>query len=418
MIKFKYKTNIFIKRFYLLHVVANYLQRFKYAQAINSDSLPPAKLENRMNVERESNSLQNKNHFTGFSFKHTIANLFPGYFALVMATGIVSIASYLLKMHQIAFLLLWLNIAFYSILMLLLLVRTIYYFPRIKEDLFSHQRGPGFFTLIAGTCVLGSQITILLKNAVIAKLFLAAGVIFWLVIIYTFFMAITIKRIKPPIEKGISGTWLIATVATQSLAILSTLTTPFVSSPIVKELLLFFALGGYLTGCILYIVIISLIIYRFSFFSLSPNELSAPYWINMGAVAITTLAGSILVLNTKQWFFLEDINGFLKGFTLFFWCAGTWWIPLLVLLGVWKHLTKKIPFPWTQKGYHPSYWGMVFPLGMYTACTFKLSEAIEIDFLMFIPKYFIFLGFAGWLMVFIGLVHDFFGNLFFNRHKT
>jgi tellurite resistance protein TehA-like permease len=237
-----------------LHIISNYLQRFKYAQVINSDSLRPSKLENRMTVERESNSHLNKIHFTGFSFNYSIANLFPGYFALVM-----------LKMQQIAFFLLWLNIAFYGILIILLLVRSIYYFSRIIDDITDHQRGPGFFTLIAGTCVLVGQITILLKNAAIAKLFLVFGGLCWLVIIYSFFTAITIKRIKPPIEKGINGAWLIATVATQSMAILSTLNTPFVSSSSGKEILLFFALAMYLTGCILYIVIISLIIYRFFF---------------------------------------------------------------------------------------------------------------------------------------------------------
>ncbi len=407
-----------MKKINFSHIISNYLQRFKYAQVINSDSLRPSKLENRMTVERESNSHLNKIHFTGFSFNNSITNLFPGYFALVMATGIVSIASHLLKMQQIAFFLLWLNIAFYGILIILLRVRTIYYFSRIIDDITDHLRGPGFFTLIAGTCILGSQITILLKNEAIAKLFLVFGGLCWLVIIYSFFTAITIKQIKPPIEKGINGAWLIATVATQSMSIISTLNTPFVSSSSGKEILLFFALAMYLTGCILYIVIISLIIYRFSFFTLKPNDLGAPYWINMGAVAITTLAGSTLLLNTKSWFFLEDINAFIKGFTLFFWCAGTWWIPLLILLGVWKHVMNKIPLPWTQKGYHPSYWGMVFPLGMYTACTFKLSEALNLNFLMIIPEYFIYFAFAGWLMVFMGLVHELFGNLFFNHHKN
>jgi len=36
------------------------------------------------------------------SIKDGVKNLFPGYFALVMATGIVSIAAYLLDMDTIA----------------------------------------------------------------------------------------------------------------------------------------------------------------------------------------------------------------------------------------------------------------------------------------------------------------------------
>ncbi len=38
------------------------------------------------------------------------ANLFPGYFALVMATGIISIAAYLLGMRSLAWALLGINV--------------------------------------------------------------------------------------------------------------------------------------------------------------------------------------------------------------------------------------------------------------------------------------------------------------------
>ncbi len=63
----------------------------------------------------------------------------------------------------------------------------------------------------------------------------------------------------------------------------------------------------------------------------------------MGAVAITTLAGANLMLHAAEWHFLMEVLPFLKGFTLFFWVAGTWWIPLLFILGVWRHLYKRHP---------------------------------------------------------------------------
>jgi len=52
----------------------------------------------------------------------------------------------------------------------------------------------------------------------------------------------------------------------------------------------------------------------------------------------------------------------------------------------------------------PQYWGMVFPLGMYTVCTFQLSKAINFEPLLIIPRYFIFIAFAAWLAAFIGLI--------------
>lgn len=121
----------------------------------------------------------------------------------------------------------------------------------------------------------------------------------------------------------------------------------------------------------------------------------------MGAVAITTLAGARLILAAPDSEILSGFLPFLKGFTLFFWAAGTWWIPLLVILGVWRHIVKRFPLR-----YDPQYWGMVFPLGMYTVCTLQLSKAISFEPLMVIPTFFIYFALAAWLAVFVGLIHS------------
>ena len=73
------------------------------------------------------------------------ANLFPAYFALVMATGIISIAAYRLEMWAVAWALLVIAVVSYAILWLLTLLRLARHFPRFTADLANHARGPGFF---------------------------------------------------------------------------------------------------------------------------------------------------------------------------------------------------------------------------------------------------------------------------------
>lgn len=324
------------------------------------------------------------------------AELPPAYFALVMATGIVSIAGRLLGMEFLALPLFYLNQFFYAVLCLLTIWRLFRHFSRILADLSNHNLSAGFFTLVAGTNVLGSQFVILSSDQQTAFILWLVGFALWLVLIYAFFTLMTLKEDKPPLESGINGAWLVAVVSTQSLAVLGALIAPRFG--VWEEAFFFAVLCFYLLGCMFYILIISLIFYRFMFFKLNPQDLTPPYWINMGAVAITTLAGANIILKGSQPFIVELLP-FIKGFTLFFWATGTWWIPLLLIFGAWRHLIKRFPLT-----YHPLYWGLVFPFGMYTVCTFQLAKALELDFLLVIPRYFVYLAIIAWLAAFIGLV--------------
>lgn len=326
-----------------------------------------------------------------------IATLHPAYFALVMATGIVSIAAQLLGMTRVAIILFVLNIIFYGTLWALTGLRIVRFARRMVSDLTDHGRSVGFFTMVAGTCVFGSQCFIIASRPTLAAWLWFLGIALWILFTYAIFTSLTVKGVKPSLAQGINGGWLVAVVATQSVSILGTQLAPFFSPH--EELVLFFTLSMWLGGGMLYIWIISLIFYRYTFFVLEPSDLSPPYWINMGAMAISTLAGAMLISAAPESTLLRQILPFLKGFTLFFWATATWWIPMLLILGVWRHGYMRFSLR-----YDPLYWGAVFPLGMYTACTLRVSQAMDIDAITSIPNVFIWVALVAWSLTFVGLV--------------
>jgi len=324
---------------------------------------------------------------------HAARILFPGYFAVVMATGTLSIALSLHGFPGTAQTLLVVNVAAYAVLWGLLAIRILRFPDALRADVANHARAPGFLTIVAATCVLGTQTVVVAGAPGIGYGLWLFGCMLWGVIVYTFFLVVCVRAEKPDFEIGINGAWLLVAVATQSVAVLAARLHGAGTGEIVQT----FALGMFLLGCMLYISIITLIFYRLTFVRITVAQVTPPYWINMGATAITTLAGSELILRADAWELIAEMLPFLKGFTLFFWAAATWWIPLLIMLGLWRHGWHRDPVR-----YDPQMWSMVFPLAMYSTSTFRLGVALDIGFLAVLSAAFLGAAAFAWCAVMAG----------------
>jgi tellurite resistance protein TehA-like permease len=333
--------------------------------------------------------------------RQAIARLYPGYFALVMATGVVSVAAHRMGITWLARPLLWLNVAAYGVLMVMTVLRVAVHFRRVVGDLTDHARGPAFFTIVAATCLVGSQIVTLTGDLYAAAILGSVGVALWFLLTYSFLTVITVREDKPDLAHGINGTWLIAVVATQSVSILGTLTAGILAPW--DEVVLLFGAAMYLFGCVLYMLTITLVFYRMTFFKLDPESLSPTYWINMGAVATTTLAGVTLLRQGPHVGILVELAPFSTGLTALFWVTATGWVPFLLLLGAWRHVYRGVPFR-----YEPQYWGMVFALGVYSVCTFDLAEVMQLPLLLPIARAFGYVALLSWLITLAGLTHALF----------
>lgn len=326
-----------------------------------------------------------------------VLTLHPAYFALVMATGIVAIALQLEGARFLALALTAVGAAGYVVLWALTAVRLAIAPRAVLRDLSDHGRGVGFFTTVAATGVLGAQLLVIVPRPGTALGLWWAALALWLGLTYAVFTALTVKEHKPALAEGIHGGWLLAVVATQAVANLGALLLPHLGER--AGAMVFFAIAAWLAGGMLYVWIISLIFYRYTFFTLHPSDLMPPYWVNMGAMAISTLAGSSLLAFGADQPLVQALLPFLRGTTLLFWSTATWWIPMLVILGAWRHVYRRY-----RLSYDPLYWGAVFPLGMYSVCTQRLASAMHLTFLVPVARAFAWIALAAWCMAFGGLV--------------
>src|SRR5699024_2539316 len=113
----------------------------------------------------------------------------------------------------------------------------------------------------------------------------------------------------------------------------------------------------------------------------------------------TTLAGSVLMIYGTDSALVRELSVFIKGFTLFYWVLGTWWIPLLIALGVWRQIVNHYPFT-----YDPQVWGMALPIAMYSVGATKLCNALDRGDLMIFPYTPIFASIGVWLDILVGIV--------------
>lgn len=321
--------------------------------------------------------------------------LFPGSFALVMATGIISNAFYFERPRLLSDILFALNLAFYIWLMLATITRAVRVPRAIWADLTDPQRVFAFFTLVAATDVLGVGIYLRGLSHTATLLWLA-GFLAWVILAYTSFGVLAFINTLHKADI-VEGGWLIAIVATESLAILGTLIASSFGLAAPMIFLLTYMLWG--IGLALYGIYVTLFAQRIFFFEFAPDDVSALLWVVMGAAAISTNAGTVLISADSHVAFLNSMRGFVDGVTLIAWAWATWWIPLLLLLGIWKHGVHRVPLRYT-----PVLWGLVFPLGMYALASLRLSLATDVPALRTASLLMVWIALATWLATAAGLV--------------
>ncbi|WP_353509022.1 tellurite resistance/C4-dicarboxylate transporter family protein [Intrasporangium sp.] len=326
-----------------------------------------------------------------------VEKLTPGYFALVMASGIISIGLNLSGFRALSIALLVVCIVAYVALVVLNVWRFAGHRAAMIDDFRDPKRAFGFFTFVAGTNVLGTRIAAEGWHTATAWL-LTMSFLVWLVLGYVIPWSAVLGRSERPVVALANGTWFIWVVASQSVAVsAATLEVVFHDA---RQSLAILAVFSWSVGVFLYAASAIIVSLRIMLYELDPKEFDPPYWVSMGAVAITVVAGARIVeMDSAP--MVDATRGLIAGLSVVFWAFATWLIPVLVAAGVWRHFVRKVPLV-----YVPTLWSMIFPLGMYAVAGIYLGRADGLPIVEAIGSKWLWVAVTAWVIVFVAMVRS------------
>lgn len=320
-----------------------------------------------------------------------VVGLTPGYFAVVMASGIISVGMKLEGFELLSSLLLVVSASSFAVLLGLNLWRLIAYRSAVRDDFLDPRRAFGFFTFVAGTNVLGVRLGMEGWYPATATLLVVGGVA-WLGVGYVVPWTSVLGRAERPVVATANGTWFIWVVASQSVATAAATIEPVFDTG--RRELALLAVMSWSVGVVLYVAVGMIVSLRLLLYDFGPEDLTPPYWVAMGALAITVLAGARIV-EMADAPMVDVTRGLIAGLAVVFWAFATWLIPVLTAAGWWRHAIRRVPLR-----YEATLWSIIFPLGMYAVAGIYLGEADRLPVVGRIGVVWLWIAFPAWVLVF------------------
>jgi tellurite resistance protein TehA-like permease len=338
---------------------------------------------------------RNCDHRTVDALADGVRNLYPGYFALAMATGITSTVMHDLGHARASGILLIIDVVCFVVLCALYATRAARFRRELSADLVDPERTFAFFTFVAACNVLGVRLALDGHLAATFALALASAVA-WVALSYGVPAQLVLGPRPRPVLAGVNGTWFIWVVGTQSIAIAASVLERGHGRGAERAAALAATLM-WSVGVVLYLVVAGMVLVRLLLLEVRPEDLSPPYWIAMGATAITVLAAARL-LQMDATPITTATRPVVTGLGVVLWAFGSWLVPLLVVFSTWRLMANR------RFAYAPPLWSVVFPLGMYAAASMELGRAAQLPLIGDIGRFAGWVALGAWAIVFIAML--------------
>ncbi len=197
-----------------------------------------------------------------------------------MATGILSIAMRANGWEPVSVSMLGIAVVSYVVLVALNVIRIVRHRTALLQDIADPARAFGFFTFVAGTCVLGSRLAAERFSGA-ALVLLLIGSVAWIILGYTVPWTAVLGQRRRTALSTANGTWFIWAVGgSQSIAVLAA--TLEVELTTARPALALLAVFSWSVGTFLYCAVGVFVGVRLLAYPFRPADLTPPYWVAMG----------------------------------------------------------------------------------------------------------------------------------------
>ncbi|MEO9138932.1 MAG: tellurite resistance/C4-dicarboxylate transporter family protein [Jatrophihabitans sp.] len=316
----------------------------------------------------------------------------PDAFAVVMATGILSVAARDHAYSRIDGLLAALAAIMFVVLCLVGLLRV----AAAPGAMLGRARDPDIalrlFTFVAACAVMGACFS---KHRSVTWALAAIAAAAWLLLVP---LAVADVRSRPSAElrDHAHGAWLLGSVATAGLSITAADLVTHTSWPGWVVL----SGAGLVLSLALYVATAWLISWRVLSTRVVALDVTPDTWILMGALAIATLAGVRLRDAVGLQMETSWLSDAMSPAILVLWISASGWIPVLLCAELWRLWRGPEPFHFAGV-----WWSAVFPLGMYATASQATARALQLSGLSTVSLVVFWVGLAVWIIVAGGLGH-------------
>lgn len=314
----------------------------------------------------------------------------PDIFAVVMATGIVSVAADDRHYQRIGDALAALAALAFVLLTAGLVLRVIARPRSAIGEIGDPDVALRMFTAVAACSVLGVRFN---HHPVLVWLLGAASLAAWLLLVPLACRDVA-SRPRAELRDHAHGAWLLASVGTAGLGITAADLAVYERS---RELLVV-AVAFWLLGLAAYLAVTWLVAWRAAAGPFVPDQVTPDSWILMGALAIATVTGDHVLLASRT--IGTSGLGWVRPATFVLWALASLWIPVLLYAEMWRVDSRA-----GSLHFAGVWWSAVFPLGMYAAATAETASVQHRPPLVTISLVLFWVAFTVWLLVAVGLAH-------------